>query len=322
MINIRIFLVGEDMKKKMSSILLISFIFFNLFRYNGYSKIIEKDKIIENSNVKNNIKRDLLVLMLSYKEEIIDIEVSKEGYVYLIFNNGKKVLYDDKKVKSRDEKLSNADVQDTLEEIYPLESTNSILNIDPGRSRCYPFLNAIYGSSKGEIEKNIGNVSTLCGNITFNKNARAGESLKGALNGAKELAMKDNNINNFLFPISGGYNYRVIQDTGRLSPHAYAIAIDLKRDNADYWKWASKEKGSKRIEEYPSNLVRVFEDEGFVWGGKWEHFDILHFEYRPEIILKSKCFGDNSKLNEEKWYEGVQIDDEVESLIDLIDNKV
>jgi peptidoglycan L-alanyl-D-glutamate endopeptidase CwlK len=32
-------------------------------------------------------------------------------------------------------------------------------------------------------------------------------------------------------------------------------------------------------------IVRIFEKHGFVWGGKWYHYDTMHFEYRPEIVL-------------------------------------
>ena len=28
--------------------------------------------------------------------------------------------------------------------------------------------------------------------------------------------------------------------------------------------------------------------EPLIWGGKWHRFDIMHFEYRPEIILQAK----------------------------------
>lgn len=305
------------MKKKLGIIFFIFLLCLNLLSYKTYADSTNDDIYI------NNTKRDLLVLMLAYKDEIKDIEISQDNYIYLILNNNSKILYDDKKEKNRDTKLSNADVQDTLEEIYPLESIDKVLEgIDPGRSRCYSLLNGIYGSNRNQIEKNLSNVSTSCGNITFNKSAGAGESLKKALNEAKELANNKSKINNFIFPISGGYNYRVIQDTGRLSPHAYAIAIDLNRNNSDYWKWVDKSKGSKRIEDYPKELVKAFEDNGFVWGGKWEHFDILHFEYRPEIILKSKYFGDSLNTNENKWYEGALINTETEKLIDIIDSKI
>jgi hypothetical protein len=28
----------------------------------------------------------------------------------------------------------------------------------------------------------------------------------------------------------------------------------------------------------------VFEAERFIWGGKWYHYDTMHFEYRPELF--------------------------------------
>ena len=38
----------------------------------------------------------------------------------------------------------------------------------------------------------------------------------------------------------------------------------------------------------PWEIVEVFEKHGFVWDGKWYHFDTMHFEYRPEIIAASQ----------------------------------
>ena len=269
-----------------------------------------------------NCKRDILVLMMAYPDEIKDIEVSKDGYIYLVLNNDEKIIYDDKNEKNQYEKISNADLQDTLEIIYPLNSISAVVEgIDPGRGRDYKFLNSIYGKNQTKIEKNLSFFSTSCGNIMFNKNAKAGEALKKSLNEAKVLAEKDSKINNYIFPISGTYNYRVIQDTGRLSPHAYGIAIDLNRNDSDYWKWVDKSKGSKRIEGYPKELVKVFENNGFVWGGKWEHFDILHFEYRPEIILKSRFFSNNLE-NNKNWYDGVPNNEENKRIINIIDNKL
>ena len=232
-----------------------------------------------------------------------------------------KIIYDDKKEKDEVTKISQADIQDTLEVIYPLGSINEVVDgINPGRRRAYDFLNIIYGLNQNEIERNLALFSTSCGNILFNKNAKAGDCLKKSLNKAKDIATKDSRVNDFIFPISGSYNYRVIQDTGRLSPHAYGIAIDLNRNDSDYWKWVDKSKASKRIQVYPKELVKAFESNGFIWGGKWEQFDILHFEYRPEIILKSEFFGDSSK-NSNKWYEGVPLNEQTENIINLIDSK-
>jgi hypothetical protein len=30
----------------------------------------------------------------------------------------------------------------------------------------------------------------------------------------------------------------------------------------------------------------VFEQHGFIWGGRWAHYDTMHFEYRPELLGK------------------------------------
>ncbi|MDP3291618.1 MAG: M15 family metallopeptidase, partial [Sulfuricurvum sp.] len=26
---------------------------------------------------------------------------------------------------------------------------------------------------------------------------------------------------------------------------------------------------------------------GFIWGGRWYHYDTMHFEYRPELLASS-----------------------------------
>jgi len=34
----------------------------------------------------------------------------------------------------------------------------------------------------------------------------------------------------------------------------------------------------------PQQIVDIFERHGFIWGGKWYHYDTMHFEYRPELL--------------------------------------
>ena len=36
----------------------------------------------------------------------------------------------------------------------------------------------------------------------------------------------------------------------------------------------------------PIEIAEVFEKYGFIWGGKWYHFDTMHFEYRPELLIQ------------------------------------
>lgn len=42
------------------------------------------------------------------------------------------------------------------------------------------------------------------------------------------------------------------------------------------------------FEYYPNQIpwpiILIFEKYGFIWGGKWHHYDTMHFEYRPELF--------------------------------------
>jgi hypothetical protein len=40
------------------------------------------------------------------------------------------------------------------------------------------------------------------------------------------------------------------------------------------------------LDDYPQAIVELFEKQGFIWGGTWSHFDLMHFEYCPELLQK------------------------------------
>lgn len=265
-------------------------------------------------------KQDLLVLMLSYPEYITNIE-KENNKIYCVFKSGNKVLYDDQLQKTQEAKFENPDLQDTLEQYYPLTQNTLLMdkNFNPGRCRNYDLLEEVYGNSKQKIEKNLVNLKCGYANYQFNSCNGANIALDNALSELLSLSKNNSKISGILYPGSGTFNYRVISGTNRLSPHSFGIAIDLKSDKKDYWKWSSKENGEQRINEYPEELVNVFEKNNFIWGGKWGYFDILHFEYRPEIILKAKFFSEYDENN--KWYEGAPIDDEyTKKCIEIIEN--
>ncbi|NLV48204.1 MAG: hypothetical protein GXY22_06070, partial [Clostridiaceae bacterium] len=72
-------------------------------------------------------KRDVLVLMLAYSDYIDGAEMI-DNKVYLVMKSGNRILYDDNKEKTFDEKIINADLQDMLEMRYPLTEINTIMN--------------------------------------------------------------------------------------------------------------------------------------------------------------------------------------------------
>lgn len=267
------------------------------------------------------MKQDILSLMMAYDDYIKDIEV-KDNKVYIITKSDEKIIYDDKKNKTFDEKIYNSDIQDMLEQIYPLETTCKLMNkdFDPGRFRVYSLLNYVYGNNSAIIHKNLKNINTPYGTFQFNNNNKAAESLKKALDEIHSISKNNNKISSNVAPINGTFNYRHIAGTNLLSPHAFGIAIDLVRNNKDYWKWATEKQGQERLNSYPKELVEIFERNNFIWGGKWNHFDILHYEYRPEIIIKSRYFKKNTNIND-PWYKGAPIENEkVKEYIDKINN--
>lgn len=296
------------------------FLSINLFNGVLIETKNEKLQTLNNDQYNTTMKQDILTLMMAYPEYVVNVEKDSKDFVYIVMKSGKKIIYDDKRKKSHEDKLSNPDLQDMLEQVYPLNYEGGLLDInnDPGRSRVYELLNEVYGDSHKKINANLINVSGGGGNYRFNKNNKAAENLKKTLVQISKGVKKSTTQGDYLFPINGTFNYRYISGTGRLSPHAYGIALDLNSNKSDYWKWASREAGEKRMKAYPKELVQIFEDNNFVWGGKWGHFDILHFEYRPEIIMKAKYFGDNKQRI--RWYDGVcTTDDVIKSYIDKIE---
>jgi len=92
-----------------------------------------------------------------------------------------------------------------------------------------------------------------------------------------------------------GFAWRNIADTQSRSYHSYGIAIDLLPralgSRQAYWFWTSQHRADWWNVSYndryhpPAAVIRIFEDNGFIWGGKWVLFDTMHFEYRPEILV-------------------------------------
>ena len=98
---------------------------------------------------------------------------------------------------------------------------------------------------------------------------------------SEELDRLPPEINKYALPSAGTFNCRAVKDTGNRSAHAWGAAIDINTKFADYWLWAKNGGYRNRI---PFDIVDIFERHGFIWGGKWGHFDTMHFEYRPELL--------------------------------------
>lgn len=71
----------------------------------------------------------------------------------------------------------------------------------------------------------------------------------------------------------GVYNFRKKRGGSTLSTHALAIAIDLAAALNPF-----KVKYGSRPNMMPVSVVKIFEDEGWVWGGPWTNGDGMHFQ--------------------------------------------
>lgn len=251
------------------------------------------------------MKRDLLCLMRAYWQYVKGVQRMPDGNVYLIMKSNNRILYDDKKIKSFNEKLNNPDLQDMMEQIYPIYSTNYLRTVDfnPGRLRVYALLKEVYGSTKQKIEANLVSDNFGNSNLLFNKNNNASIALMSVNSDLKGLTQIRKDITPFVFPSSGTFKYRFIGGTNLLSSHSFGIAIDLAANTNDYWQWTSRKEAQKRMSVYPPEVVKIFEKNYFIWGGRWGYFDLMHYEYRPELILKAQYFSRKPEYGQ-SWYYG------------------
>jgi hypothetical protein len=260
-------------------------------------------------------KRDLLALMLAYPAHIEGVQFGEDGLLYVVMESGVRIPYDDMKQKSFDEQLCGADLQDMMALPYPLETIGTLRegSDDPGRVRCYAFLHAIYGDTKHEIEQNLVSASLVSGR--FPVAAEAAPALEAAMASLAAYVRDNPSAHGYVFPLNGTYNYRFIAGTSMLSPHAFGIAVDFCSNPCDYWRWATRKQGQSRLDDYPMEVVNIMENHGFIWGGKWAHFDFLHFEYRPELILKARYASDEKQ----PWYALFPEDKRTQGCIEIID---
>jgi hypothetical protein len=186
--------------------------------------------------------------------------------------------------------LERPDIKDMLRQAYPAgtEPTPPPAKFDPGRARNAAFFDKMYGDCrKGGVANQLKPVAWLP------KKTKQRLLVTGVNGIDRKLAAVSAELDElpatfdpYLVPAAGTYICRVIAGTNRISAHGYGIAIDIAVSRSDYWRWSSPAAdGSFPYKNrIPIEIVRVFEKHGFIWGGRWSHFDTMHFEYRPELL--------------------------------------
>jgi hypothetical protein len=225
-------------------------------------------------------------LVLSYPEAL-----ARHDDAHIYWRDGTiMTAFGRKESRSFEDLLTNASVIDQFRLRYPRGplAEPPAINADPGRFRNEPFFRKMYGDClRGEVQRNMVEIIWLP--RTWGKTVQA-TKVNGVADKLKqvseEIELLPAAIKTAAYPIAGVFSCRTVKDTGRPSMHAYAAAIDLNIKVSDYWLWQSTNgNGSFAYKNrMPQEIISIFEKHGFIWGGKWYHYDTMHFEYRPELL--------------------------------------
>jgi hypothetical protein len=164
---------------------------------------------------------------------------------------------------------------------------------------CTDMLEALWGTTEAEVRSHGSSLEFLDHRMFVNDLLRA--PLAAVERELLEAAERDARVAAWIegLDITYSFIHRGIAGSPTRSYHAWGMAVDFVPSSYDgrhvYWRWSRvfDREGWDRIpmEERwspPRAVVETFERHGFVWGGKWAHFDAIHFEYRPEILVYNR----------------------------------
>ncbi len=175
---------------------------------------------------------------------------------------------------------------------YDYQYYNSEERKDAGRIRLYPLFRQAYGKNKRKVRKNLTKINFQGKMIYFNSKNGAAKSLLEVDQEITFLLQKKPSLKKFFKGPIETFYYRNIAGTKLLSAHSFGIAIDFGIKYSQYWRWNKNWQKTKKI-NFPLEIVQIFQRHGFIWGGSWEHYDSMHFEYRPEFLKLKKFKGEN-----------------------------
>ena len=212
---------------------------------------------------------------------------SSPGGWALQLPDGTQLEWDDAKTKTYDDELATPDLEDTLAMAYPVGMINAVNKVDddPGRIRSDALFKSTFGATSAAVQSQLVPVNFV--GQTVQIHTRAAAALTKVSTHLEQLVAQTPSLNAYVTGELGGtFDWRPIANTNRMSAHSYGIAIDIVVSKSDYWEWEKTSATAPLVwkNQIPQAIVDAFEAEGFAWGGRWYHYDTMHFEYRPELF--------------------------------------
>jgi hypothetical protein len=220
------------------------------------------------------------ILVKAYPDTIASVA----GNHVIFKEKAEAVIVDDGKPRDHFQKLEDGDIEDSLQQIYPAGACEirPAVNFDPGRIRSERFMRVMYGDSAAEVRSNLVPVKWFGETLRVTRV----NGVDKALEAVRDDLVADAGLRKYLTPSAGVFNWRKVAKQNNLSVHSFGAAIDLNTQFADYWLWSGGKPGNVPVykNKFPMEIVAIFEKHGFIWGGRWYHYDTMHFEYRPELL--------------------------------------
>lgn len=167
-------------------------------------------------------------------------------------------------------------------------------------ARYEPFFKKMYGNSPREVRSHLVTVYWMP-NIFGKRYPLKVTTVNGVDEKIRRISARLEQLppefHKYLKKPGGSFYWRNVKGESSLSTHSFGIAIDINLRYSNYWLWDYL-KLKKPIADLrnhhltlnnriPKEIIQIFEDEGFFWGGHWYFYDTMHFEYRPDLLLSA-----------------------------------
>ncbi|NIZ46737.1 M15 family metallopeptidase [Spirochaetales bacterium BR208] len=275
----------------------------------GFPSIFLADYIITEKNLPDLLRilsivngyKEAHAITIGYDTEVEDWTISFQGYPALYWAQGR--LLPKSEISKMQQYRSYINYQWRQEPIdmrqWPVERLIRFQqSTKPEIQRTRTVYHGKYhhllyeGHDQKSIEAQLIPITFLGTSLRIHK--IAAPALQRVAMKITKASQRDQSLKDFLMTLTtpGSYYWRNIAGTNTVSYHSYGVAIDInpkKTQRPIYWLWESQRNKEwylvapqDRWQIHPK-VIQFFLEEGFLWGGTWPQYDIMHFEYRPEL---------------------------------------